>query len=299
LAELYAATDSAILIQGESGTGKELFAQSIHNASKRKNGPFVAVNCAAIPEQLLESELFGYEGGAFTGARKEGKQGLFELAHNGTIFLDEIGEIAKSLQARLLRVLQEKEIMRVGGDKIIPINIRIISATNQDLKLRTEQGAFREDLFYRLNVFNIVLPPLRERKEDIAILARNFLQKFAGNLPDYDQPVSELMPLLTSYDWPGNIRELSNFMERLAMLANHSPQRSWTEMLQKVIQVPLNKEETLTVRVNCRGSLKQVVSRFEKKLINDMLIKHAGNHEQVAKALGIGKTTLWRKMHGK
>ena len=165
-ARAYAKSDSSVLIEGESGTGKELLAQSIHNASARKEGPFVAVNCAAIPENLLESELFGYESGAFTGAKKEGKAGLFELAHKGTLFLDEIGEISKSVQTRLLRVLQEKEIMRVGGNKIIPIDVRVLSATNQNLKERSREGNFREDLYYRLNVLQLkVSAPLSERQD--------------------------------------------------------------------------------------------------------------------------------------
>ncbi|SDE99947.1 sigma 54-interacting transcriptional regulator [Sporolituus thermophilus] len=298
LARLYAGTDSAVLIQGESGTGKEVFAQSIHNASRRASGPFVAVNCAAIPEHLLESELFGYEGGAFTGARKEGKPGLFELAHGGTIFLDEIGEIAPSLQARLLRVLQEKEIMRVGGDKIIPIDIRIISATNKDLKRRVEQGEFREDLYYRLNVLKISLPPLRERPEDILPLAMYFLQKQLGSGVDYEQAAQELAPLLRAYNWRGNIRELSNFMERLAVLAAHFPAPAWRAMLQKVSNTPLTEDDSITVRVNLSGSLKEAVSQVEKKIIETLLEKSGKDYEQVAKRLGIGRTTLWRKQGG-
>lgn len=233
MAVLYATTDSSVLIQGESGTGKELFSQSIHCHSRRSSGPFVAVNCAAIPEHLLESELFGYEGGAFTGAKKEGKQGLFELAHKGTIFLDEIGEIPKALQARLLRVLQEKEIMRVGGDKIIPIDIRIISATNKNLEKKMEQGEFREDLYYRLNVFNLKIPPLRERKEDIIVLAMAFLERFSTDL-DSPAIARELKSSLVVYDWPGNIRELYNIMERLSLMISISKKNgAWKKCCKK------------------------------------------------------------------
>ncbi|WP_050769612.1 sigma-54-dependent Fis family transcriptional regulator [Thermosinus carboxydivorans] len=228
----------------------------------------------------------------------DGKPGLFELAHGGTIFLDEIGEIAPSLQARLLRVLQEKEIMRVGGDKIIPIDIRIISATNKDLNRRVEQGEFREDLYYRLNVLKITLPPLRERPEDILPLAMYFLQKRLGPGIDYNRAAQELAPLLMAYNWPGNIRELSNFMERLAVLAAHFPVPAWRDMLQKVINAPLNEDDSITVRVNLSGSLKEAVSQVEKKIIEILLEKSGKDYEQVAKRLGIGRTTLWRKQGG-
>lgn len=295
LAALYATTDSAVLIEGESGTGKELFAQSIHNASRRAAGPFVAVNCAAIPEHLLESELFGYEGGAFTGARKEGKQGLFELAHNGTIFLDEIGEIPPSLQARLLRVLQEKEIMRVGGDKIIPVNIRIISATNKQLESRVKNGEFRDDLYYRLNVFNLRIPPLRERKEDIPLLAKVFLSNINSgiNLDKLDQAIKHT---LLRYDWPGNIRELHNVMERLALLAGRpAAELDWADMLQQVMLTPEAGGETMTIRVDVGSGLKAAMTQAEKSIIKTMLARYDQNQDAVAKKLGIGRTTLWRR----
>lgn len=176
-AQRYSEVDSNILIIGETGTGKEIFAQSIHNHSNRKNNPFVAINCAALPENLLESELFGYAEGAFTGAMKGGKQGFFELAHRGTIFLDEIGEISPKMQSRSLRVLQEREIMRIGDDKVIPVDVRILSATNKDLMQMVKSNDFREDLYYRLSVLDLVLPPLRERREDIPLLVNAFIQK--------------------------------------------------------------------------------------------------------------------------
>lgn len=211
-----AKADLSILIQGESGTGKELFASAIHNESKRASGPFLAVNFSALPEDLVESELFGYEEGAFTGAKKGGKKGLFEQADNGTIFLDEIGDTSLKIQARLLRVLQEKEIMRVGGAEIIPVNVRVIAATNKDLFEMCRKGCFREDLYYRLKKLCLKTPPLRERKEDIDILVKHFLTKNNHS----DLPVSEdAMSFLHSYDWPGNIRELESTIEYMVTVA--------------------------------------------------------------------------------
>lgn len=297
MAALYASTDSSVLIQGESGTGKELFSQSIHCNSKRSSGPFVAVNCAAIPEHLLESELFGYEGGAFTGAKKEGKQGLFELAHKGTIFLDEIGEIPKALQARLLRVLQEKEIMRVGGDKIIPIDIRIISATNKNLEKKKEHGEFREDLYYRLNVFNLKIPPLRERKEDIIVLAMAFLKRFTTEL-DLSKIAQELKPMLVVYDWPGNIRELYNIMERLSLMISISENKwSLEKMLQKVMydSGSTANPDSIAIKVNVEQGLKSAMEQVEKIIIDTTLARCNQKQELAAKKLGIGRTTLWRK----
>ena len=297
MAALYASTNSSVLIQGESGTGKELFSQSIHCRSRRSSGPFIAVNCAAIPEHLLESELFGYEGGAFTGAKKEGKQGLFELAHKGTIFLDEIGEIPQSLQVRLLRVLQEKEIMRVGGDKIIPVDIRIISATNKKLEKKIEQGEFREDLYYRLNVFNLKIPPLRERKEDIILLAMSFLRKFIADV-DYANIEREIKPLLTVCNWPGNIRELFNIMERLSLMISISGNKwSLVQMLQKVMydSVPISNDNSISIRVDLDRGLKSAIEQVEKIIIDTTLARCDQKQDLAAQKLGIGRTTLWRK----
>lgn len=215
-ARKYSCTDSNILLFGQSGTGKELFAQSIHNHSARKGGPFVAVNCAAIPEALLESELFGYEAGAFTGAQKNGKPGYFELAHNGTLFLDEIGELPLKLQAKLLRAIQEHEVMRIGSERIISINIRIIAATNRNLEQLTETGSFREDLFYRLDVLHIEIPPLDKRRDDIPLLARHF---FSGCTPQLSI-TDGACEALSRRNWKGNIRQLFNICERLAVLRN-------------------------------------------------------------------------------
>ena len=204
-AEQIALSEHTVLIYGESGTGKELFAQSIHNGSYREKQPFVAVNCAALPENLLESELFGYEPGAFTGANSKGKTGLFEQANHGTIFLDEIGDVSLNLQSRLLRTIQEKQIMKIGSDRIIDVDVRLIAATNKNLRLAVKEGNFRSDLFYRLNVLPIRIPPLRKRKEDIIPLLRHFLKSAFKNL------TQEEIELLTSYEWPGNVREVENF----------------------------------------------------------------------------------------
>lgn len=218
-----AKTNSAILIIGESGTGKELLAQSIHNASNRKNAPFIAINCAALSETLLESELFGYEEGAFTGARKGGKKGLFEMADRGTIFLDEIGDAPLSIQTKLLRVLQEKEIMRISGEKVIPVDVRVIAATNKDLLDLIEKSSFRKDLYYRLNVLPLSVPPLRERKDDIVILLKLFLKKYAVRenirMP---KPDNDIINILKKYPWPGNIRELENLAEYVTIISSAS-----------------------------------------------------------------------------
>ena len=215
-ARRYSRTSSNILLIGQSGTGKEMFAQSIHNDSQRRRMPFVAVNCAAIPEQLLESELFGYAPGAFTGAHRDGKAGLFELAHKGTLFLDEIGEISLTLQAKLLRVLQEREIMRVGGDSVIPVDIRILAATNQNLEQLAAERQFREDLLYRLDVLRINIPSLNQRREDISLLADSYMRRAFPDIRITD----EAKAYLEQMDWPGNVRQLFNFCERLAVLCN-------------------------------------------------------------------------------
>jgi len=215
LAKKIANSDLTVLITGESGTGKELIAQSIHNASKRQNQPFIAINCAALPESLLESELFGYEGGSFTGALKEGKAGLFEQAHNGTIFLDEIGDMPLSLQARLLRVIQERQVMRIGSPKVINVNIRIIGATNKNLFEMVQKGKFRDDLYYRLNVLPIYVPPLRNRKEDIMLLLETLIDKNKKLIF-----TDEAKNLLLNYDWPGNVRELQNTALYLELMSN-------------------------------------------------------------------------------
>jgi transcriptional regulator with PAS, ATPase and Fis domain len=217
LARRIAGTDITVLIQGESGTGKELLAQSIQNESSRSKLPFVAVNCAAVPEQLLESELFGYAGGSFTGALREGKEGLFEQANNGTVFLDEIGDMPLMLQAKLLRVLQERQIMRVGSNRLTQVNIRVIAATNRNLEERIRAGQFREDLYYRLNALSLVVPPLRERPEDILPLLRHFLAQHNRGALAF---TSGARDLLLAYPWPGNIRELGNVANHITLMAD-------------------------------------------------------------------------------
>ena len=286
--------DLAVLIEGESGTGKELLAQSIHNGSDRREGPFVAVNCAAIPENLLESELFGYEAGAFTGAKREGKAGLFEMAHRGTLFLDEIGEISKNVQTRLLRVLQEKEIMRVGGNKIIPIDVRIVSATNQNLREQSQEGLFREDLYYRLNVLWLKVPPLRKRCGDVALLAERFLEQYYPDKSKLDQ----ILPALAAYSWPGNIRELQNTMERYGVLLSVlgdelADQKEINEILGITSQNV--KGNTMKIEVELGGELNEIISQVEYEVTSRYLEEFDNNQELAAKALGIGRTTFWRK----
>lgn len=290
----FAATDSTILITGESGTGKELFAQSIHRASFRSDGPFIAINCAALPESLLESELFGYEEGAFTGARKGGKPGLFELAHGGTIFLDEIGAVSANLQGRLLRVLQEKEVMRLGGDSIVPIDVRVVAATNDDLPRAVREGRFRQDLYFRLNVLNLVLPPLRQRREDIIPLLKHFLWlsaerlgKKAINLP------SKLVAWVLQYSWPGNIRELQNFAERVIIMANMPGQGDdWGELLIREMEQQLpatSGEDVVLVKLDS-------LENMEEQLIMAVNERFSGRQSEVAEFLGISRTTLWKKI---
>lgn len=277
-AHLYAKTDSIILIMGESGTGKELFAQGIHNSSLRSKHPFIAVNCAALPENLLESELFGYEEGAFTGARKGGKPGLFELAHGGTIFLDEIGEITPKLQARLLRVLEEREVMRIGGDKITSVNIRILAATNKKLWELVERGVFREDLYYRINVFELNIPPLRKRHEDALLLGSHFLSKLRLDLDEKE--INKLLghPLFCSYHWPGNVRELKNVIERIAVLYKKGLHH--TELLTIILRKNVNENPSYPDAQKIRKTLKDV----------------HGNKAEAARQLGISRTSLWRKL---
>lgn len=274
---LYSKSDSTILIRGESGTGKELFAQSIHNESARAKRPFVAINCAALPPNLLESELFGYDEGAFTGAKKGGKQGVFELAHGGTIFLDEIGEIPLEIQARLLRVLEQREVLRVGGEKIIHVNIRVIAATNKDLWNMVKNGNFREDLYYRLNVLELHIPPLRMRKEDIPLLIVKFLKEYRKDIKDSMIQKIASNILFKKYDWPGNVRELKNIVERFSALYQGDQE---VDNLIKTLMI--NKIESSYWN--------------EKEKILDTLNEAGGNKSKAAQKLGISRTTLWRKM---
>ncbi len=287
MAKKYASTESVVLINGESGTGKELFAQSIHNCSPRKNEPFIAINCASLSESVLESELFGYVKGAFTGAATDGKAGLFEAAHKGTIFLDEIGEISLSFQAKLLRVLQEKEITRIGDTKSIPVDVRIISATNRNLVKMVEQGDFREDLYYRLDVLNLKIPPLRDRQSDIKELVLHFLSK--ANKPL--KISSSAIQLLTTYEFPGNIRQLENIVERLIVLSDNAA-IDYELVRSIIVNEPQLKKQTEIQQAASTTSLPEA----ERELIARTLIRFNNNKTLTAKELQISKSTLWRKI---
>jgi propionate catabolism regulator PrpR len=295
-AKQYAEVDSTVLILGETGTGKELFAQSIHNASNRHDKPFVAVNCAALPENLLESELFGYVEGAFTGARKGGKTGLFELAHEGTIFLDEISEMSPMLQARFLRVLQEKEVVRLGDDRIIPIDIRIIAATNRDLYSEVEKGEFREDLYYRLCVLRLEIPSLRKRPEDIPALVNYFIEEKGRRLGKSIKSISrKALSRLVNHSWPGNIRQLENVVERIVVLCRTNTIDA--DIVSEVMDgssdySPERQSDASTETEFNDGLLKNV----EAEMIRKVLEETNGNKTLAAEKLGISVTTLWRRL---
>lgn len=267
-----ARTDSTVLILGESGVGKEVLARAIYNGSKRKDKPFIKVNCAAIPEHLIESELFGYEDGAFTGAKKGGKLGKFELAHGGTIFLDEIGDMSTTTQAKVLRVLQEKEFERVGGTRSIKVDIRVIAATNRDLEAMIKRGDFRRDLYYRLNIVPLRLPPMRERKDDILRLAYTFLNQHAKDLGRELTISPQVVKFFHEYDWPGNIRELQNVIEHASIVCNGSVIE--LHHLPKHI-LPLPDEEPETPENPY--DMKEVISRMEKELILSALSNYNNN----------------------
>ncbi|MBP1762350.1 MAG: hypothetical protein H6Q64_1892, partial [Firmicutes bacterium] len=272
-----------VLITGETGTGKELFAQAIHNASPRANCPFVRVNCAAIPENLLEAELFGYETGAYTGAKKGGRMGKFELANNGTIFLDEIGELPLAMQSKLLVVLQEKELERIGGDRPIKLDVRVISATNRNLPKMVENGLFRQDLYYRLNVVQVEIPPLRERQADISLLIDYILEKLNQRLGTEIQRMSrEVSEILQKYHWPGNVRELENVMERAVSLAFMEK----TQILDKRHFEFLRRKSTAHYPTG-KKSLKMMIQESEEKIISRMLEENGFDKVLTAEALDI------------
>lgn len=289
IARSYASSQAAVLIHGETGTGKELFAQSIHNASSRRDGPLVAINCAAVNNNLLESELFGYEAGAFTGAAKGGREGLFELAHGGTIFLDEIGEIPRETQVELLRVLQEKEVRRVGGNRVIPVDVRIITATNKDLIQETMEGRFREDLYYRLNVLDLELPPLRERGDDVRVLGLQYFRKLCGGKVS-DQQEKRFLDMLAQvqdYAWYGNIRELQNFTERVHILLQND-----TEINSVMTEIMRRRTNGTPQERKWSGD----EASQERKALVAALRNHPGSMEDAARSLGCSRQTLWRKM---
>ncbi len=283
-------SESTVLITGESGTGKELVARAIHNNSRRNDKPFVVVNCGALPENLQESELFGHVMGSFTGAVKD-KKGIFLEAQGGTLFLDEIGETSLSTQVKLLRFLQNGEIRKVGDNKPIYLDVRIIVATNKDLDEATQNGSFRKDLFYRLNVIRIHLPPLRERKEDIPILTNYFVNVYSNKLRKKSPEISgDAMTLLLEYLWPGNVRELENVIERAVTLLK-GDQITVADLLLQSNQ-PVDTIDAMTEM----GGIRAALAQQERKTIVESLRKYAGNRKQVASNLGISTTTLWRKM---
>jgi transcriptional regulator, propionate catabolism operon regulatory protein len=305
LAARYARTDATVLVTGASGTGKELVAQGIHSASARRGQPFVAINCAAFPETLLESELFGYEEGAFTGSRRGGRAGLFEAAHTGTIFLDEVGEVPIALQTRLLRVLQEREVLRLGSNDPTPVDVRVIAATNRDLKHAIAEGAFREDLFYRLNILHIHLPPLRERPDDIRLLAAHLLGEALRRYGAWrwrERALTALAAHLEGYAWPGNVREMENIVERVAVLyADPDTAGAVDEAMLRVV-VPELFDAQPAGPTQSHGpavALRAMQRETERAHIRRVVEACGGNQAEAARRLGIGRTTLWRKLNAR
>lgn len=287
---LVSRSPSSVLITGESGTGKELFAQAIHYHGNRSNQPFIKVNCAAIPENLLESELFGYEEGAFTGARKRGKLGKFELANRGTIFLDEIGDMPLVMQAKLLRVLQEKEIERLGGETSISIDVRVISATNKNLYSLVKEGKFREDLYYRLNVVNLHIPPLRERKNDIPDIIKYGIKELNRNLNQSIVKMSnEAIKLTLAYDWPGNIRELKNVLEATMNFCRSNIIDA--DALPYFLHSNINEP-----KIKKAGDFQDKIDEVEKEQLVAVLNQHRGKRKETAAELNLSKSTLYRLM---
>jgi transcriptional regulator with PAS, ATPase and Fis domain len=308
LAKQIAQTDTTLLITGESGTGKDVFAKAIHYDGIRKNGPFIRVNCAAIPEQLLESELFGYSEGTFTGAIKGGKKGKFELANRGTIFLDEIGEMPLSMQAKLLVVLQDKEIEPLGNQSEHPkkVDVRIIAATNQDLQRMVSEGSFRQDLFYRLNVINLHLPPLRHRKEDILPLGTHILNGIASrNSLQVKRCEPETEKIMTQYDWPGNVRELENCIESALWMASLEGQTTigpkyMQEVFSKYISNPVFQHPGFVIPIAQSSQLptmKDYMNLCEKRLLEEVLITTMGNKQAAAKILDLHISALYKKIN--
>ena len=295
----FSLVDSTVLITGETGTGKEILAQSIHTLGPRRKGPFISINCAAIPDQLLESELFGYEEGAFTGSRHGGKPGLFELAHNGTIFLDEIGATPLSVQSRLLRVLQEREVMRIGGDRLISVNVRVIAATNQNLCLEVQKGRFREDLYFRLDVLTIHIPPLRERMDDLPVLVQALIRRCARNsrMQSLTIPKRHLDKLM-ELRWPGNVRQLQNFVEKLVILCEDGFKADVFEQLYTdLLSYSLVRDREASLeRTSVNDYLRHKARDDEARSIRKALEESRFCKTTAAKKLGVSRTTLWRKL---
>lgn len=281
--KIFSKNDAPVYICGETGVGKELISQSIHNESLRRNMPFVAINCAALPPNLIESELFGYEEGAFTGAKKKGKMGVFELAHKGTLFLDEIAELPLDLQGRLLRVIQESEVIRIGGERVINVDVRLITASNKDLLDLVKEGKFREDLYYRIHVLNLKIPALRYRGDDVIVLSNHFLEKFAEKYnKDRLYLDSKTEKVLLNYNFPGNVRELENLMEVATLLGN----------FEEVCKVIIDSEN----KTNSNLKKIKTLEELEREYILKIYLKNYKNVKVTAKELGISRTTLWRRI---
>ena len=286
-----AKTDIPVLLTGETGTGKEVMAKALHTNSLRCDKPFVSINCAAIPFELLESELFGYMDGAFTGAKRGGKKGKFQLANGGTIFLDEIGDMPSSMQAKLLRVLQEKEIEPLGSEKSIPLDVRVVAATRQDLEAKMKDGSFREDLYYRLSVFNIHIPPLRERGGDSLELAEFFLDELNHKYKTYNTFSKAVKAYFLKYQWPGNVREVNNVVQSAYAIS--------TENIIDINDIPARMLQQEKPAINLdknKKSLGQIVDDYEKEVILELLKKHKGNCLEAAKEAGIHKSNFYRKL---
>lgn len=298
-AKRYAHSAASILIEGETGSGKELLAQSIHNFSERRKGPFVAVNCAALPQHLLESELFGYEEGAFTGARKGGKAGMFELAHRGTLFLDEISEMSLATQVRLLRTLQEKEIFRIGGDRVTNIDVRIIAASNRDLYAMAQEGSFRRDLFFRLSILPLQIPPLRKRKEDIPALIAHFIKKSHQSVPGRSQVAFDkgMLATLNAHNWPGNVRELEHILERAFTL--YDGLQDFGALLTDIMRRHCQRQALAGPTPQQDDFLRVprgTMAEMERYILETSLEELGGNKKALADALGISRVTVWKKL---
>lgn len=297
LMQKFARTDGTVVVCGESGTGKELIVRAIHQASKRKSGPFVVVNCGAIPPNLIESEFFGHEAGSFTDA-KELRIGKFESADGGTLFLDEIGELTLQAQVKLLRVIEEGTFSRVGSNEPIAVDVRVMAATNRDLATMVEEGKFREDLYWRLNVLSLNICPLRQRKEDIPLLVEHFLDRYATPLGVEQPNVSEkVLELLMAYEWPGNVRELQNCLYSAITIADE-PTIEPVDLPRRIYSDPEPSEITgmVTGRISLAGTAAQATAKAEREAINKALLGTGGNREKAAELLGIGRKTLYRKL---
>lgn len=295
LARLAARSDSTVLLLGETGTGKEVFAQAIHNASRRARGPYLALNCAALPRDLVESELFGYVEGAFSGAVRGGRAGKFELAGGGTLVLDEVADLSLDLQAKLLRVLQEKTVLRIGGNRVIPVDVRIIAITNRDLRAELNRGNFREDLFYRLNVLAIHLPPLRERREDIPLLAAHFLKKLAERRQSAALDLSPTaLTALLAYNWPGNVRELENVLERAAS-TSPAARIELGDLPAHIVHRPPVAVREPPAAPAAPGP-PRTLAEIERAALLEALHRCGGNVTRTARELGIGRTTFYDKL---